>query len=161
MTTTTSKEKRQPAKVAFVPLSLLRSGSDAPGGAIHVRKTAPSKDEDAQTKASLLAEGVLQSVLACQLDPKDEFFYLAIGNRRLRLLNELCAEKKIPADYAVPALIMLDVTPAEARAMSLAENIERVPLHPVDRYEAFRGLADDGQTIDGHRAAVWHHDQDR
>lgn len=144
----TITEKHHATKVAFVPLSLLRSGSDAPGGAIHVRKAASSKDEDAQTKASLLAEGVLQSVLACQLDPKDEVFYLAIGNRRLRLLNELQAEKKIPKDYAVPALIMTDVTPAQARVMSLAENIERVPLHPVDRYEAFAGFAADGYSID-------------
>lgn len=145
---TLSNEKREAAKVAFIPLNLLRSGSDAPGGAIHVRKAAPTREEDAQTKASLLAEGVLQSVLACRLNPKDDVFYLAIGNRRLRLLNELCAEKKIPRDYAVPAMIMLDVTPAQARAMSLAENIERVPLHPVDRYEAFKGLAADGYSIE-------------
>jgi ParB family transcriptional regulator, chromosome partitioning protein len=144
----TTAQKRAAATVAFIPLSMLRSGDDAPGGAIHVRKTAPSKEEDAQTKASLLAEGVLQSVLACRLNAKDDVFYLAIGNRRLRLLNELRDEKKIAADYAVPALIMLDVTPAQARAMSLAENIERVPLHPVDRYEAFQGMADDGQSVD-------------
>lgn len=56
------------SSIAFVPLSRLRFGDEAPSGSINVRKIAADKADDAQTKASLLAEGVIQSVFACQMD---------------------------------------------------------------------------------------------
>jgi len=145
---TTIARSERLTSIEFVPISRLEFGDKCPAGPLHVRKTASTAEEDAATKASIAAEGILQSVLACDVDNSGTL-YLAIGNRRLRLAREIAKETKIPADgYMVPAIILKGVTPAEARAMSLAENIERVPLHPVDRYEAFKQLVDDGLTID-------------
>jgi ParB family chromosome partitioning protein len=132
--------------VMFVPLHRLAPGEAAPGGSINVRKTVVDKASDEQIKASLLAEGVIQSVLACQMDDLGDTLYVAAGNRRLRLLTELHDEGKIPADFHVPAVVKKGLTTAQARALSLAENIARAPLHPVDRFEAFKQHADDGMS---------------
>ena len=133
--------------LAFIPLHRLAFGHESPIGPLDVRKTGASEAADKQLKASLLAEGVIQSVFACAVEPTAETLYLAVGNRRLRLLRELQSQKMITADFLVPAIIAA-ITPAEARAKSLAENIQRADLHPVDRYEAFKQLADDGLSIE-------------
>lgn len=130
--------------VEFIPLHRLSLGDNAPGGSINVRKTQASKEDDEKTKASILAEGVIQSLLACQMDELGDTLYVAAGNRRLRLLTELHEEGKIPLDYPVPAIIKKGIGTAEARRLSLAENVARAPLHPVDRFEAFKQHADDG-----------------
>lgn len=132
--------------VKFIPLAMLAPGDDAPGGSINVRKSPADKASDEQIKASILAEGVIQSVLACQMTPGDDILYVAAGNRRLRLCNELLSEGKINDGFLIPAIIKTGLTTAQARALSLAENIARAPLHPVDRYEAFKQHKDDGMS---------------
>ena len=63
----------------FVPLHRLSFGQDSPIGPLDVRKTGASEAADKQLKASLLADGVIQSVFACAVD-NTETLYLAIGN---------------------------------------------------------------------------------
>ncbi|RAI39091.1 ParB/RepB/Spo0J family partition protein [Rhodoplanes roseus] len=146
VTTTTMRRFGDRAEIAFVPLYKLRPGNEAPAGSINVRKT-DDPSELPPLKASIEAKGVLQSVLACSPDEGSEL-YLAIGNRRLRALRALLAEGRIADDFPVPTIILRGVTPADARAASLAENIERAPLHPVDRFEAFAELQADGRSAD-------------
>lgn len=145
-TATTMRRFGHLAEIGFIPLSRLRPGDEAPAGSINVRKT-----DDPQLLppllASIEAKGVLQSVLGCSVDDTAAI-YLAIGNRRLRALRGLLAAGKIDEDHPVPTIILRGITPAEARAASLAENIERAPLHPVDRFEAFAEIGRDGKSPD-------------
>lgn len=135
-------------EIRFVPLSMLRPGDEAPGGSINVRKTAASKEDDEATKASIFAEGVVQSLAVFQFGP-DTSLYVGAGNRRLRLARELAVEGKIGDDFLIPAIIYTGKTAAQARAISAAENVARAPLHPVDRFEAFKQHVDDGMSEAG------------
>ncbi len=128
-----------------VPLSSLKFGHDYPGADIHARRS----DRDTGLKelaASIANDGVLQSLLVCQSPERDGTFYVIAGNRRLAALQLLETspageghEPVTPA-YAVPVIIR-DVTPGTALALSLAESVNQVPLHPIDRYEAFAAIA--------------------
>ncbi|MFN8957684.1 MAG: ParB/RepB/Spo0J family partition protein, partial [Hyphomonadaceae bacterium] len=53
--------------------------------------------------------------------------------------------KAITSDFEVPCQIV----PADlAEEASLAENVQRVAMHPLDEVEAFGRLAGEGQTED-------------
>ncbi len=62
------------------------------------------------------------------------------GGRRLRALEQLVDEGKLPADYAVPVQL---VDAAAAEEVSLAENFIRKDMRPYEIYRAFR-LVQDG-----------------
>lgn len=132
--------------VTRVPLASLRFGHDYPGADIHARRT----DREAEIKAlaaSIANDGVLQSLLVCEGPEGDEFFYVIAGNRRLAALQLLRdarvhgeGQPAIDDDFQVPVLLREGVTPGTALALSLAESVNQVPLHPVDRYEAFAAI---------------------
>jgi ParB family transcriptional regulator, chromosome partitioning protein len=66
------------------------------------------------------------------------------GNRRLEALKQIHKGQKdveVPVHLQDPA-----IDQPTARAVSLAANIERLPLHPVDQYEAFAKIAEDGKS---------------
>jgi ParB family chromosome partitioning protein len=65
------------------------------------------------------------------------------GNRRLEALKKIHKGNK---DVEIPVLVQ-DADTATAKAMSLAANIERLPLHPVDQYEAFASIAKEGKSL--------------
>lgn len=138
-----------PTTVGMVPLGRLRFGHDAPNGSVNIRVTDRDKGLDT-LEAAIMSEGFIQSVLACELPgaKKDDPLYVAAGNRRLAALFGLRAKGKIDDAYEVPAITKHGITPAEARRASLAENMERLPLHPVDRHEAFVQLRDDGASAE-------------
>lgn len=123
---------------ATVKLSQLRPGHTYPGASVNARSTDREGGLDALI-ASIKADGLLQSLLVCPA-PEGPGYFVIAGNRRLSAL------KKIGGDPEVPVIIRKDATPGTALAMSLAENITQVPLHPVDRYEAFAGMAAGGKS---------------
>jgi ParB/RepB/Spo0J family partition protein len=93
--------------------------------------------------ASILAHGLLQglSVVAVENDR----YQVSAGGRRLAALKLLLKRKAITADFEVPCQIV----PADiAEEASLAENVQRVAMHPLDEVEAFGRLASEGQTED-------------
>ena len=72
-------------------------------------------------------------------------YQVAAGGRRLAALKLLLKRKAITADFEVPCQIV----PADiAQEASLAENVQRVAMHPLDEVEAFGRLASEGQTED-------------
>lgn len=123
-----------------VKLSQLKPGHEYPGASLNARVT--DRDQDiAALKASIKADGLLQSLLVCPgLNGKATDYYVIAGNRRLAALRSLVKEMD------VPVIVREDVTPGSALALSLAENITQVPLHPVDRYETFAALVAGGKT---------------
>jgi ParB/RepB/Spo0J family partition protein len=93
--------------------------------------------------ASILAHGLLQglSVVAVEGDR----YQVSAGGRRLAALKLLLKRKAITGDFEVPCQIV----PAEiAEEASLAENVQRVAMHPLDEVEAFGRLFAEGQTED-------------
>jgi ParB family chromosome partitioning protein len=149
LTKTENAKTGRVASIEMVALSRLRPGEDCPLGSLNVRKSPASQQDDTETKASIEADGVIQSLLAFDMD-NSGILYVGAGNRRLKFANEIAKKQKIkPEDYVVPVFAFGGLSVAEARAKSLAENIERAPLHAVDRYEAFADLRDNhGFTVD-------------
>lgn len=149
MTTPAISAPSVPTTVGMVPLGRLRFGHDAPNGSINIRVSDRDKGLDT-LQAAIRSEGFIQSVLACELPgaKKGDPLYVAAGNRRLAALFGMLENGEITSSYEVPAITKHGITPAEARRASLAENMERLPLHPVDRHEAFVILRDDGASAE-------------
>ncbi|MCZ8195627.1 MAG: ParB/RepB/Spo0J family partition protein [Aquidulcibacter sp.] len=93
--------------------------------------------------ASIQAHGLLQGLSV--VDVGSGKYQVSAGGRRLAALKLLLKRKAITADFEVPCQIV----PADlAEEASLAENVQRVAMHPLDEVEAFGRLAGEGQTED-------------
>jgi ParB/RepB/Spo0J family partition protein len=93
--------------------------------------------------ASILAHGLLQGLSV--VDVGAGKYQVSAGGRRLAALRLLLKRKAITGDFEVPC----QVVPADlAEEASLAENVQRVAMHPLDEVEAFGRLAAEGQTED-------------
>jgi ParB/RepB/Spo0J family partition protein len=93
--------------------------------------------------ASILAHGLLQGLSVVEVSAGK--YQVSAGGRRLAALKLLLKRKAITGDFEVPC----QVVPADlAEEASLAENVQRVAMHPLDEVEAFGRLAAEGQTED-------------
>ncbi|MCG2631786.1 ParB/RepB/Spo0J family partition protein [Bradyrhizobium sp. WYCCWR 13023] len=70
-------------------------------------------------------------------------FEVPAGGRRYRALELLVKQKRLARTAAVPCVIRTD---GLAEEDSLAENVQRAPLHPLDQFRAFRDLIEKGRT---------------
>lgn len=121
--------------LCFIPLDQLRFGHEA-DPPINVRKVG--RDADLETlAASLNAHGLGQALNVREIDGA---FYVADGNRRLAALR-MNASKGLLGANAEIRCEQLDNASDE---LSLALNIERVPMHQADAYEKFAELRDGG-----------------
>jgi len=123
--------------IIMIPLNKL-----IPSG-LNARKITTSAESNAELRASLLAFGVLENLIVYGAG-KDKFA-VAAGERRRASLKLLLKEKKIPANFAVPCIVRPE---DEAVELSLAENIIRVAMHPIDQFAAFAALIDEGKTVE-------------
>ncbi len=110
------------------------------------------KDSLASLKASILAHGIIQPIGVRPPAPGDrdlegDRYRVFAGGRRHAAVVELIFEGKLPASFELPALVK-DVDDKGADEMSLAENILRRSMRPVDEFKAFSRLADEGATAD-------------
>src|SRR5690606_15462493 len=113
------------------------------GDAINARRTERTKSLD-ELMASIVAHGVVQSL---RVRPVGDRYEVIAGNRRLAALQQLVAENTLSGDYQVPVLISA-ASDAEAHELSVVENVERVPVSPVDEFKAYGRLQQDGQSAD-------------
>ncbi|MCP5432698.1 MAG: ParB/RepB/Spo0J family partition protein [Alphaproteobacteria bacterium] len=65
------------------------------------------------------------------------------GGRRFRALQMLVDQKRLAPDAPIPCVIR---TEGLAEEDSLAENIQRAPLHPLDQFRAFQTLREKGKS---------------
>ena len=77
-------------------------------------------------------------------------YEIPAGGRRYRALALLVKQRRLAKDAPVPCVIREDGTPEED---SLAENVQRAPLHPLDQFRAFLALREKGQSEDEIAAA--------
>ncbi len=91
-------------------------------------------------KASIKAHGLLQNLVIQEVDGKAQ---VVAGNRRLAALKQLQSEGALPADFKVPCFM---VVAENSQEVALAENVQRVAMHPADEFEAFAALAHAGYS---------------
>jgi len=79
-------------------------------------------------------------------------FEVPAGGRRYRALELLVKQKRLARTAAVPCVIRTD---GLAEEDSLAENVQRAPLHPLDQFRAFRDLGEKGMSEEEIAAAFF------
>lgn len=99
--------------------------------------------------ADIARRGLLQNLcVRPELDESGEptgRYEVPAGGRRFRALQLLVRQKRIPKNAPVPCSVRTD---GLAEEDSLAENVQRVALHPLDQYRAFAALRDRGLSDD-------------
>jgi len=70
-------------------------------------------------------------------------YEIPAGGRRYRALALLVKQRRLAKTAPVPCVVREAGTPEED---SLAENIQRAPLHPLDQFRAFLALREKGQS---------------
>lgn len=107
---------------------------------------------------SIARRGLIQSLhVRAVLDAEGQetgMFEVPAGGRRFRALELLAKQKRLAKNAFVPCVV------SEARdilidEVSLAENIERAPLHPLDQFRAFQAMRDKGMTEEAIAAAFF------
>ena len=71
-------------------------------------------------------------------------FEIPAGGRRYRALERLVKQKRLSKTGPVPCIVRDPRTEISAEEDSLAENVQRVALHPLDQFRAFKTLRDQG-----------------
>ena len=71
-------------------------------------------------------------------------FEVLAGGRRYRALSLLVKHKRLAADHPIPCVVGDAHADTLAEEDSLAENAHRAPLHPLDQFNAFKTLVDQG-----------------
>lgn len=74
------------------------------------------------------------------------------GGRRFRALQLLVKQKRLASDAPIPCIIRIE---GLAEEDSLAENIQRAPLHPLDQFRAFQTLREKGKSEEDIAAAFF------
>ena len=70
-------------------------------------------------------------------------FEIPAGGRRYRALELLVRQKRLAKTALIPCVVR---TEGIAEEDSLAENVQRAPLHPLDQFRAFQALREKGQS---------------
>ena len=82
-------------------------------------------------------------------------FEIPAGGRRYRALELLVKEKRLAKTAPVPCVVRDPATDILAEDDSLAENIHRAPLHPLDQFRAFQAMREKGRSEEDIAAAYF------
>lgn len=108
---------------------------------------------------SIVRRGLLQSLhVRPVLDAEGVetgTFEVPAGGRRYRALELLIRQKRLAKAAPVPCVVSDADSGILIEEVSLAENIERAPLHPLDQFRAFLALGDKGMSEEAIAAAFF------
>lgn len=79
-------------------------------------------------------------------------YTIPAGGRRFRALELLVKQKRMNKTTLVPCIVRMD---GLAEEDSLAENVQRAPLHPLDQFRAFQAMREKGRTEEEIAAAFF------
>lgn len=79
-------------------------------------------------------------------------FEIPAGGRRYRALELLVKQKRLSRTTPIPCIVR---TEGLAEEDSLAENVQRAPLHPLDQFRAFLAMREKGMTEEDIAAALF------
>ncbi|MEH3099681.1 ParB/RepB/Spo0J family partition protein [Sphingomonas adhaesiva] len=109
--------------------------------------------------ASIARRGLIQSLhVRPVLDGEGQetgMFEVPAGGRRYRALELLVKQKRLPKTAPVPCVVSDASSGILVEEISLAENDERAPLHPLDQYRAFQAMREKGMTEEAIAAAFF------
>jgi ParB family chromosome partitioning protein len=109
--------------------------------------------------ADIARRGLLQSLNVRPIVDADGaetgMFEVPAGGRRFQALQLLVKQKRLAKNAPVPSVVRDPSTAILAEDDSLAENVQRVPLHPLDQFRAFQTLREKGQSEEDIAAAFF------
>ena len=82
-------------------------------------------------------------------------YEIPAGGRRYRALQLLVRQKRLAKTALIPCIVRATNTVISAEEDSLAENVQRAPLHPLDQFRAFMALREKGQPEEEIAAAFF------
>ena len=119
-------------------------------------KAGISVDELAE---SIARRGLIQSLHVRPVLGEDGTetgkFEVPAGGRRFRALELLVKQKRLAKSAPVPCIVSAADDAVLIDEISLAENIERAPLHPLDQFRAFQAMREKGMTEEAIAAAFF------
>lgn len=119
-------------------------------------KAGVSIDEMAE---SIARRGLIQSLHVRPVLDADGhetgMFEVPAGGRRYRALELLVKQKRLARTAPVPCVVGDANSDILIDEVSLVENMERAPLHPLDQFRAFRAMRDKGMTEEAIAAAFF------
>ncbi len=119
-------------------------------------KAGVSVDELAE---SIARRGLIQSLHVRPVIGEDGAetgkFEVPAGGRRYRALELLVKQKRLAKSALVPCIVSAADDSVLIDEVSLAENIERAPLHPLDQFRAFQAMREKGMTEEAIAAAFF------
>ena len=108
---------------------------------------------------SIARRGLIQSLhVRPELDAEGQetgLFEVPAGGRRYRALELLVKQKRLNKTAPVPCTVSDAGDDILIDEVSLAENIERAPLHPLDQFRAFQVLREKGMSEEEIAAAFF------
>jgi ParB family chromosome partitioning protein len=75
-------------------------------------------------------------------------FEIPAGGRRYRALELLVQQKRLSKTALIPCVVRDPGASTTVEEDSLAENVHRVALHPLDQFRAFKTLREQGADVD-------------
>ena len=82
-------------------------------------------------------------------------FEIPAGGRRFQALSLLVKQKRLAKTAPIPCIVRGAASEILAEDDSLAENMQRVALHPLDQFRAFQALREKGQGEEAIAAAFF------
>ncbi|MDC7675507.1 ParB/RepB/Spo0J family partition protein [Asticcacaulis machinosus] len=82
-------------------------------------------------------------------------FEVPAGGRRFRALEWLVKHKHMTRHTPIPCIVSDAGSEIAIEELSLVENIERAPLHPLDQFQAFKALLEKGMNEEDIAAAFF------
>ena len=109
--------------------------------------------------ASIARRGLIQSLSVFPVVDAEGnetgMFEVPAGGRRFRALELLVKQKRLAKVAPVPCVVRDRDGVILPEEVSLAENIERAPLHPLDQFRAFHDMLTKGMTEEEIAAAFF------
>ena len=109
--------------------------------------------------ASIARRGLIQSLSVFPVVDAEGnetgMFEVPAGGRRFRALEMLVKQKRLAKVAPVPCVVRERDSAILPEEVSLAENIERAPLHPLDQFRAFQDMRGKGMTEEEIAAAFF------
>jgi len=108
--------------------------------------------------ASIARRGLIQSLSVVPVvDAEGQetgMFEVPAGGRRFRALELLVKQKRLAKIAPVPCVVRKRDDEVLSEEVSLVENIDRAPLHPLDQFRAFQDMRVKGKTEEEIAAAL-------
>jgi len=151
------------AMATAIPKITLSSSCDIP-----FNRLVPSQSNVRRVKSGLSIEelardierrGLLQSLNVRPVLDREGAetgtYEVPAGGRRFRALELLVKQKKLAKTAPVPCVVREAGSAILAEDDSLAENVQRVALHPLDQFRAFRDMLQKGMSEEEIAAAFF------